>query len=183
MRWIVYLLFSMTILGSLAYAEDRLGVCEKKMLLGGSEQSVVASRALTLEQAEEILGHYNPDTANGGGPGALIRKAIQYLLTHEQNHFEEAANNMEIFLKTVRLLSIMYNPGWGSTRFAGVDGSVGFSGGQGFAVVMSPRGEIYRGTVMILNSRYSGPFVWNADYSHLTKIGTIQFAQALAVSP
>lgn len=186
MRFLAYLFLSLTIFGAQVWAEDKLGECEKRVAGTTTITGLVPAAALTLEQAEEILGPYNPDTENGGGPGALVRKAIQHLISHEQYSVPEAIYNLEVFLKAIRYLSSAYIMFWKANRITSVDGAgtVAFVGDAGHAIAINTEGEVFRGEIYIDKSRYvTKPFTWNGDYSKFKKMGQIKLAPAAAASP
>ncbi len=183
MRLLASLFLILTIFGSPLWAVENAGECEARITGVQTQVAAPTSGQLTVAQAEEILGNYNPNVENGGGPGGLLRNAVAYLLSHEQSSVAEAVYNLEIFLKVTRLLSIAYQPGWGARRIMSIDGAAVFAGGEGHAIVISPNGEIYRGQILAIESRYSKPFVWDSDYSKLKRLGQIKIAPDAAASP
>ncbi len=185
MRFLGFLFLSLTIFGASQRALAHVDTCESKITRSQGAHSTASTRALTLSEAEAILGNYNPDTENGGGPGQLVRRAVQYLLTHDQHSVPEATYNLEVLLSAVRYLCSMYVMYWKANRIESIDGAgtVGFVGDAGHAIVINAKGEIYRGTIYIDKSRYAKPFAWNGDYSKMTKVGQIPIAPVVVAFP
>lgn len=118
----------------------------------------------TDAQAKEAIGYHIQDDAP-----TLMRKAVDYLLAHPHASVEHAIADTNFLLQLIkRRFARDY---WNYVQFSGVDGSVGFTGGSGRALVISPTGGLYKGIIYATLSRYQGPFVWNGDYSKLIKVG------------
>lgn len=125
---------------------------------------------LSMTEAGKIVGNFNART----GPRALLKNAIDYMLTEPHQSVEQAIDNLEILLHAVKKATKAFNTDWLFNKFPGVDGSVGFSGSAGHSLLISPKGELFKGMIYATVYRNDPPFVWNANYPQVTKLGIIK---------
>jgi len=140
---------------------------------------------LTPDQADEVLGPYVKFNFSGeGGPGPLIRKALDYLLSNRARSIKQVASNLKIFLRRVKAHTAVDRAvsNWSFLEFVGHDGSYIYIGGQydePKVIVLKPNGktvEIYKGKIEIAKYFPNQVNRWPGidGYNTLTKEGVVQ---------